>query len=89
MKKQEVIIITNVAYLANLVEVVQDVWRVGHPYPQPASVWNDLHQPPQEVGQGDPNVPPVGARVLARQPDLHHTLLNRNFSSLDDGFWVI
>ena len=76
------VIITNVAYLANLVEVVQDVWRVGHPYPQPASVWNDLHQFPEEVWEGDSNVPSVGAGVLRRQPDLNHSFLEALHSTV-------
>ena len=62
-------------YLANFVEVVEDVGWVGHSYPQPASVWYDFHQFPEEVREGDPDVPAVGAGVLGRQPDLNHPLL--------------
>ena len=50
----------------------------------PATVWNDLDQPPEEVGQRDPYVSAVGASVFRRQPDLDHALLEALHGSVDN-----
>ena len=61
-------------HLSDCVEVLQHVWRVGHPEPQhDTPVLGQLrrHVPQQRRDVGA-EVPPVGARVLTAQPDLPH-----------------
>lgn len=54
--------------------MLEDVRWVGHAQAEHAALGDLLHQLPQQRGQIRADVSAVSTRVLARQPDLTHSL---------------